>query len=79
MTNSKTQPLERILFVTTTTHVGGAEKVLSAIAMHLHQKGVIVTVCSLKSKGPYGEQLESLGIPVHSFDIADGSGFHGIL
>ena len=79
MTDSKTQPLERILFVATTTHVGGAEKVLSAIATHLHKRGVSVTVCSLKSKGPYGEQLESLGIPVQSFDIADDPGFRGLL
>ena len=79
MANSRTHPLNRILFVATTTHVGGAEKILSAIARHLHQEGVSVAVCSLKSKGPYGEQLKSLGIPVFSLEIANNSGFRGIL
>lgn len=77
--HSKSQPLKRILFIATTTHIGGAEKILSAIAKHLHQEGVSVAVCSLKHKGPYGEQLESLGIPVYSLDMANDSGFHGVL
>jgi glycosyltransferase involved in cell wall biosynthesis len=79
MTNSKTPVLQRILFIATTTHVGGAEKILSAIAKHLHQNKVTVAVCSLKSKGPYGQQLESLGIPVYSFEILNDSGFRGLL
>lgn len=79
MPNPETQGLQRILFIATTTHVGGAEKILSAIAEHLHQNKVVVAVCSLKSKGPYGEKLESLGIPVYSFEIANDSGFRGLL
>ena len=75
--HSKSQSLKRILFIATTTHIGGAEKILSAIAEHLHQEGVSVAVCSLKRKGPYGERLESLGIPVYSLDLANDSGFHG--
>ena len=79
MTDSNTRALQRILFISTTTHVGGAEKILSAIAKHLHQNRVNVAVCSLKSKGPYGDHLESLGIPVYSFDIESDSGFRGLL
>ena len=79
MTYPKTRSLQRILFIATTTHVGGAEKILSAIAKHLHQDRVNVAVCSLKSKGPYGEHLESLGIPVYSFEIASDSGLRGLL
>ena len=77
MMHSKSQSLKRILFIATTTHIGGAEKILYAIAEHLHQAGVSVAVCSLKRKGPYGEQLESLGIPVYSLDLANDSGFLG--
>ena len=79
MTNLDNQRLKRILFVTTTTHVGGAEKILAAIAEHLRRKGVIVAVCSLKPKGPYGFQLESLSIPVYSFEMSGNSGLSGFL
>ncbi|MFN8009329.1 MAG: glycosyltransferase [Terriglobia bacterium] len=79
MSSPKAFPLRRILFVTTTTQVGGAEKILLAIAAHLHGKGVAVAVCSLKETGAYGKQLESLGIPVTSLGMPDQAGWRGIL
>jgi len=71
--------LKRILFVITSTQVGGAEKILVELAAHLHRQGVSVAVCSLKAKGPYSTVLEALGIQVHSLNMNDTQALRGIL
>ncbi|MEW5977040.1 MAG: glycosyltransferase [Acidobacteriota bacterium] len=74
---SRRSALTRILFVITSTHLGGAEKVLFEIATHLRRRNVAVHVCVLKDKGPYAERLEAQGIPVNSLDLKDTGGLRG--
>jgi glycosyltransferase involved in cell wall biosynthesis len=71
--------LKRILFVITSTHVGGAEKVLFEVAKHLKERGVALQVCVLKERGAYAAKLESVGVPVCSLGIGESKGIRGIL
>jgi glycosyltransferase involved in cell wall biosynthesis len=71
--------LNRILFVITSTRVGGAEKMLFEVAKHLKEEGVAIQVCVLKEKGPYAAKLESFGVPVCSLSIGEAKGIRGVL
>jgi len=63
--------LARILFVSTSTTVGGAEKTLFTLATLLdparHQA---VGVVSVKPEGAYARKLKLQGVPTESLDIA---------
>lgn len=71
--------LKKILFVCTSTQIGGAEKILCELATHLYRQGTQVAVCSLKAKGPFAEALEAAGIEVHSLNTSDAPGWRGSL
>ncbi len=71
--------LRSILFVSTSTDIGGAEKVLYELATHARQRGIRVAVCSLKPKGPYSEALETMEIPVQSLNMSEAVGWKGAL
>ena len=60
----------RILFVSTSTTVGGAEKTLFTLATLLDPaRFKVVGVVSLKPLGEYGTKLSQAGIPVFSLDL----------
>ena len=62
--------MSRVLFVSTSTTVGGAEKTLYSLATLLDPKAFTVAgVVSLKAPGAYARRLEAQGIPAHSLDI----------
>ena len=44
--------------------VGGAERVLQALAEDLPGEGFCVRVACLRASGPVGEELRSVGVPV---------------
>ena len=54
----------RVLFVTTTLDVGGAEVMLVELARHLIPAGIAVGVASLAGDGAHGENLRALGATV---------------
>lgn len=54
----------RILFVITGLEIGGAESQLFLLATALQQRGHLVHVVSLTSKGAFGQKFVDLGIPL---------------
>ena len=54
----------RILFITTTLSVGGAEKQLSRLLSRLHGSVIEAGVVSLLSRGPVRSEIERLGVQV---------------
>lgn len=56
----------RLLYVTTSTDLGGAEKMLTSVIGRLDLARYEVAVISLNRPGAYAEQLKALGIPVES-------------
>ncbi|MEK7746408.1 MAG: glycosyltransferase [Elusimicrobiota bacterium] len=68
---SEASPAKRVLYVSTSTTVGGAEKTLYTLATLLDPKKFQVAgVLSLKHKGEYAKKLEEAGVVVRSFDLA---------
>ncbi|MFA6091829.1 MAG: glycosyltransferase [Elusimicrobiota bacterium] len=67
---------KRLLFVSTSTTIGGAEKTLHTVATRLDRSRFLpVGVVSLKDKGPYAHALEEAGIPVQTLGVAQAGGF----
>ncbi len=63
--------MARILYVSTSTTVGGAEKTLYTIATLIDPKRhQVVGVVSLKPEGAYADKLKRQGIPTQSLDLA---------
>lgn len=62
--------MRRILFVATSSTLGGAEKTVHTLASRLDRKRFEVAgLVSLKPLGFYAERLRGAGIPVRSLDI----------
>lgn len=62
--------MARILFVSTSTTVGGAEKTLYALATLLdHRRFPVAGVVSLKPEGRYAQRLREQGIPVETLGL----------
>ena len=62
--------MKRVLFVTTSTTQGGAEKTVYTLATLLDpQKFQVAGVVSLKPKGVFAEKLESMGHKVHTLGL----------
>ena len=60
----------RILFVSTSTTLGGAEKTLYCLATLLDPKRFqTVAVVSVKPFGPYAEKLAALGVPTTTLGL----------
>lgn len=62
----------RILFVITGLDIGGAESQLFLLATALHQRGHVVHVVSLTSKGAFGQRFVDLGIPLGVLGLGRG-------
>lgn len=62
--------MTRILFVSTSTTVGGAEKTLFSLATLLDPKRFVTAgVVSLKPFGPYAERLSQLGVKTTTLEL----------
>ncbi len=62
--------MRRILFVSTSTTLGGAEKTLYSLATLLDPQRFTVTgVVSLKPAGVYAQKLQGLGVPTHDLGL----------
>lgn len=62
--------MPRILFVSTSTTVGGAEKTLFSLATLLDPRRFDVAgVVSLKPFGPYAERLKAMGVKTHTLGL----------
>jgi glycosyltransferase involved in cell wall biosynthesis len=62
--------MARILFVSTSTTVGGAEKTLFALATLLdHRAYPVAGVVSLKPEGHYAERLAQQGVNIQSLEL----------
>lgn len=59
----------KILYVSTSTETGGAERALSALAFAARQAGHEVRVISLQPIGPIGQQMQQQGLSVSSLDM----------
>ena len=59
----------KILYVCTSTEVGGAEKAFFSLAQAALHAGHEVKVLSLRPLGPLGRQLQEAGLSVESLDI----------
>ena len=63
--------MARILFVSTSTTVGGAEKTLYTLATLLDPKRhQVVGVVSVKPEGDYARKLKLRGVPTQSLDLS---------
>ncbi len=62
----------KVLFVITSSGIGGAEKVLYHTSTLLDPERYTASICSLKEKGQIARQAETAGIAVHSLTMADG-------
>lgn len=71
--------MSRVLFVSTSTTLGGAEKTLYSLATLLDPKKFAVAgVVSLKAPGAYAERLKALGVPVQSLDLRGRPSFGNV-
>ena len=62
--------MTRILFVSTSTTVGGAEKTLFALATLLdHRRFQVAGVVSLKAEGHYARRLAAQGVKTHTLNL----------
>lgn len=62
--------MARILFVTTSTTLGGAEKTVFALATLLdHRRYPVVGVVSVKPEGHYARRLREQGVPVETLGV----------
>lgn len=67
--------MARILFVSTSTTVGGAEKTLYALATLLDpRKNKVCGVVSLKKEGHYAERLRAQGVKVETLSVSRAPG-----
>jgi len=55
---------KKILILTSSLHIGGAERVIANLARYLDKKRFTVTVCHLLERGVIGDELEKSGIPI---------------
>lgn len=69
----------RIVYIITSTGIGGAEKILYYTVTGLDRTKYSISVCSLKEKGEIAKELESDGIKVHCLYMAKKEGFIGWL
>jgi len=63
----------KIIFVITSTGVGGAEKMLYHTITGLDPARYSIRLCSLKEKGVYARTLEKRGIPVYCLGMREGT------
>lgn len=63
---SMNNKLSRILYVTGSLDLGGAEKHLSDVLPRLRQAGFDVAVFSITTPGFYAKELQRLGVPVYA-------------
>ena len=62
----------KIVYLTTGLNMGGAEVMLYNLLSNIDRDRFEPTVISLMDKGVFGEQIEELGIPVHSAGMLVG-------
>jgi glycosyltransferase involved in cell wall biosynthesis len=67
----------KIVFVITSTGVGGAEKMLYHTSTSLDRTRYAPSICSLKEKGAIARNVEAAGIEVHCLSMTDGDQFGG--
>ncbi|MBI4422525.1 MAG: glycosyltransferase [Elusimicrobia bacterium] len=71
--------MKRILYVSTSSTQGGAEKTLFTLATLVDPKQFEVAgIVSLKPKGVYAERLEAMGRPAYSLRIAERPGLRSL-
>lgn len=71
--------MKKILFVSTSSGIGGAEKTLFTLATLLDPKKCkVVAIVSLKPKGHYAKKLEAAGLPVYTLDVENRAGLHDL-
>ena len=71
------KPTIKIVFVITSTGVGGAEKMLYHTSILLDPARYCTSICSLKEKGEIARDMEEAGVEVHCLTMADGDQFGG--
>jgi glycosyltransferase involved in cell wall biosynthesis len=62
----------RILFLSTSMGMGGADKQLLSAAQHMRSRGREVLIVSLTPLGPMGLEARGLGIPIESLGMRRG-------
>jgi len=69
----------RVLYLITSTFLGGAEKILYETVKGMNNKEFNLFVCSLKRKGEFAQKIESEGVEVISLEATDKSVFHSMI
>ena len=69
----------KIVFVITSTGIGGAEKMLYHTCTSLDRTRYVPFICSLKAKGAIARDAEKSGIEVHCLTMAGGDQLGGWL
>jgi glycosyltransferase involved in cell wall biosynthesis len=70
---------ERLLFVSTSSGLGGSEKMLARLALAEQPLWEAVGLCSLKPPGDVGRQLARQGLALSSCGLREGRGPAGVL
>lgn len=69
----------KIIYIITSTGIGGAEKIFYQTVTGMDYDKYHVTTCSLKEKGEIAGGLEKRGIAIHCLNMANNEGFAGWL
>ena len=69
----------RLLYVITSSGIGGSEKVLADLALAQQPLCAAVAVCSLKPPGAVALDLRRRGIEIFTCNLAEGAGLAGVL
>ncbi len=72
-------PRTKIIYIITSTGIGGAEKILYQTVTGMDYNKYHVSTCSLKEKGEIARYLEKQGIAIHCLNMANKEGFAGWL
>ena len=73
------KPKIKILYIITSSGIGGAERILYYTATGLDYNKYDISVCSLKKMGEIAEDLEKQGIEVYCLHMGDRESFWGWL
>jgi glycosyltransferase involved in cell wall biosynthesis len=72
-------PRRNLLYVITSSDIGGEERHLFHLARYMRDGGHHVQVCSLRERGAIGRKLEADGFPLMSFNESEKPSAHTLL
>jgi len=69
----------QILYLITSTNVGGAEKALLELILRIDRKKYAIYVCSLKRPGRFAKKIAAAADGFHSLELSEAGGIKAVL